>query len=269
MIAPLSCRGGRTVVVGDSRQAAELADRALVGLPVILTKSLTDQLIERSACLLLHQPTSRRLEETMRSVASVGYPRHQVLVVTHQTDEVLRALADVGLLGHAIWLPQDHAAIRERVVAIARPHFLDKALDLLSDASVPDGACRFFMVAWTSNPPAQTVSEAISVLDAGESVIRDQWHSAGLDIHLKEVIDWGVLGRAVAERTDGASWTRVAIGLHTNDRHLRRIARRLLDASLTELDAMGMEGVAKKFWRWYGANLTRSRGSRAKEDSAA
>ena len=40
-------------------------------------------------------------------------------VVTEESDEVLRALAHVSLLGHAIWFPDDHAAIRARVVDIA------------------------------------------------------------------------------------------------------------------------------------------------------
>lgn len=161
-----------------------------------------------------------------------------LVLVTRRDPSNLRQLKDV-LLDEVVWtdaLTEElHAAIR-RADAERRFRRLEQRLE--DAAGLSPTLVAALTRALRRRPPLTSVQALAREVDRDRRTLWHHWRNVigeDDDLTLKGFLDWVLLLRAAARKTDSKSWREVAEELGVHARTLRRVARRQFDRSLQEL----------------------------------
>ncbi len=102
-------------------------------------------------------------------------------------------------------------------------------------------------------PPLTSVRDLAAEIDRDRRTLWHHWKESfdprGNDLTPKGFLDWVLVLRARAARTEGRSWSDVARELGVHTRTLRRVAGRRLGAGLEELADRDLDGLLEVFER--------------------
>ncbi len=244
---------GMVLVFGDRDVADAIVQRHLRGFDVRFSPgfgAVEERLVVGSAVACARTITPRLLRRLARLRSA--YPLSRVILVTELTPEAVASLqAMPALLGQVVWLGRIREDLRQKVEESMSSHFLERAAErvcLLRDPAPP--VARFLRVVWTVPRPPSTVKRASLEAGTCPSTFRDRWRELRFAADPKEVVDWGVLGRAGTERETGLPWRNVAYRLGVHERTLGRIADRLLGEPLDAIPLRGSSWLAASFHHW-------------------
>lgn len=170
--------------------------------------------------------------------------------LAHDTVDVLRKWPEV--LERVVWVAEAQEKLRPDVAALLAPHFLERAADtLISFLDPPNPVKWLIRKVWTDPSPATSVKRAAEAKGVGLTTLKDAWASLPFSAELRELVDWGLLGRAVTHRQRGASWSEAAGWLGITEARLERIAARRLRVEPAVIDEMDAAWVEERFAEWF------------------
>ena len=148
------------------------------------------------------------------------------------------------------------AALPSRVAELMGGHFLERAAETVRALLAPSQVIeRFIECAWVAPLPCRTVSRAAAQVGTTVRALRRRWAALRFDAELREVIQWGLLGRAVTLRQRSSSWYAVAHELRISERSLERISRRRLGVTPRAALTSGSAWAEERFEVWLEAAL--------------
>lgn len=166
------------------------------------------------------------------------HPEPAVVLVTRRDPSNLRHLKDV-ILEEVVWTDalegELEAAIRR---AEAERRFRRLAGRLADAGDLSPTLAAALTRALRRRPPLTSVQALAGEVERDRRTLWHHWRNVigqEEDLTLKAYLDWILLLRAAARKTEDASWREVAEELGVHARTLRRVARRQFDRPLQGL----------------------------------
>jgi hypothetical protein len=185
-----------------------------------------------------------------RLASRPGGAAHPTILVTDKDPENLRLIRGL-ILEDVIWAEEVKDALVPAIRRACNAGYLQQvAVVVDGNARLPQRLRAALVHACRSRAPVGSVGDLAAAVRCDRSTLCRQWQrgrGAGVELRLEDFLDWLIILRAVGRRTHGRKWSAVAEELGIQERTLGRIARRLLDSSLRELNVDGYTVVAARF----------------------
>jgi hypothetical protein len=177
------------------------------------------------------------------------YPSHPVVLVTAKDAEVVRTLAPIAI-DEIVW----HGDIEQQLAAAVRrawdgTFFEQLARDILASTDFDPSFCSGLARAVIHRTPLRRVEQLASIIGCDRTTIwrhRRQAPDAAGKVRVEDLIGWIILMRAAQRRGAEGAWHFAAAAVGVHPRRLGRLARRLAHLSLSEIEYVGFNALARQ-----------------------
>lgn len=178
------------------------------------------------------------------------WPLTPLVPVAPWSSEVARCLADhPQLLKDTIWQKDIPDRLASRVAALTAAHFLERtAQRFIAGLGPPLEIGDFLECAWAvTSSPGENVQKVAASAGVNLRNLRRKWRSVPFRASLLEVVQWGVLARALRARDrqnrEGLpqNWFAAAYAAGISERTLERLTKKFLGRTPGERIASGFD----------------------------